>query len=381
MADSTTTSEQIGVQELLDAGLHFGHQTRRWNPEMKSYIFDKRNGIHIIDLAKTLKLMEEAERFLYDVVVSGRKVLFIGTKKQAQEVIQDAADELAMPYVTTRWLGGTLTNQKTIRTRVGRLDQLRTMSEDGSYDNFPKKEVVGMNREMAKLERNLGGIADMGELPGAVFVVDINREAIAVKEANRLHIPVVAIVDTNSNPKNVDYVIPGNDDAIRAIKVVVGQIGRTIARANAEWAKIAAEIARKKAEEEARKKAEDDARKKAAEEAREKAAGEEKVAAEKVKAEAKAEKAKPKPKKPAAKKADAAAEAAPVVDAEAKAAPAEEKADAPAKAKAPAKEKAEAPAKEKAKAPAKAKADAPAKKKAEKAPAEDAAADADKKED
>lgn len=351
MADSKTTSGSVGVRDLLDAGLHFGHQTRRWNPNMKSYIFDKRNGIHIIDLAKTMSLIEEAEKFLYDVVVGGRKVLFVGTKKQAQEVVRDTASELNQPFVTTRWLGGTLTNSETIRKRVARLEKLREMFEDGSVNQFPKKEVGGMRHEMNKLERNLGGIAEMDDLPGALFVVDINRESIAVKEANRLHIPVVAIVDTNSNPKDVDYVIPGNDDAIRAINVVLNKIGGTIATANQEWEKIAAEIARKKAEEEAKRKAEAEARKKAEEEARQKAADE----AAKAKAEEDAAKAKDgadKPKKKAAaskakkkEKADEPkAEAAPADEPKAE----EPKAEAPADA-APAEDAAEAPAAEETK--------------------------------
>ena len=336
MADSKTTSGSVGVRDLLDAGLHFGHQTRRWNPNMKSYIFDKRNGIHIIDLAKTLNLIEEAEKFLYDVVVGGRKVLFVGTKKQAQEVVRDTATELNQPFVTTRWLGGTLTNAETIRKRVARLETLRQMFEDGSVNEFPKKEVAGMRHEMNKLERNLGGIAEMDDLPGALFVVDINRESIAVKEANRLHIPVVAIVDTNSNPKDVDYVIPGNDDAIRAIKVVLSKIGGTISSANKEWEKIAAEIARKKAEEEAKRKAEEEARKKAEEEARQKAAEEAaKAKAEEDAAKAKEDAAKAKEKKAAAKakKEEPKAEEAPAEEA---AAPAEEKAEA---AEAPAEDK------------------------------------------
>jgi small subunit ribosomal protein S2 len=335
----TTPVSKLGVQDLLDAGLHFGHQTKRWNPQMKPFIFDKRNGIHIIDLVQSLEKLKEAEAFLTDVVLSGRSVLFVGTKKQAQGVLKEAAEKCSMPYVVTRWLGGTLTNNATIRRRVKRLGELEAMEKDGSFDTFPKKEVAKMRHEMTKLQRNLGGIVGMNHLPGALFVVDINRESIAVQEANRLHIPVVAIADTNTNPENVDIIIPGNDDAIRAIRAVLEPLTASMAVAHAEWTKKAAEEAKRKAEEEAKRKAEEEARRKAEEAARQKADEEAKKKADEEKKKSAAEKtAKKKATKKAAEKKDDA--------------PAAEKA-----AEAPAPEAAEEPAAEAAPAEAEAKID------------------------
>lgn len=236
----------ITVRELLDAGLHFGHQTKRWNPKMKRYIFDKRNGIHIIDLSKSLVMLQKALEFIYEVVASGKSVLFVGTKKQAQEVIKESSIASNQPNVTYRWLGGTLTNITTIRKSVQRMRTLDDMEKNDIFAKMHKKEVSTLKHELEKLRRNLTGIADMARLPGALFVVDINREAIAVAEANRLGIPVIAIVDTNCDPDPIDYPIPGNDDALRAIKLIASLVGETAQKANKEYAKIAAEIAIKK---------------------------------------------------------------------------------------------------------------------------------------
>jgi small subunit ribosomal protein S2 len=236
----------IGVRELLDAGLHFGHQTKRWNPKMKKYIFDKRNGIHIIDLSKSLAMLKNALAFLYEVVVSGKNVLFVGTKKQAQEVIKETAVACSQPFVTFRWLGGTLTNISTIRRSVQRMRTLDDMEKNNVFATMHKKEVSVLKHELEKLRRNLTGIADMRELPGALFVVDINREAIAVAEANRLNIPVVAIVDTNCDPDPITYPVPGNDDALRAIKLIATVVGEVIGKAHKEYSKVAVELAKKR---------------------------------------------------------------------------------------------------------------------------------------
>ena len=210
----------ISMKQLLEAGVHFGHQTRRWNPKMATYIFTERNGIYIIDLAKTVKKLEEAYFFVRDVAANGDSVLFVGTKKQAQDAIREEAERCGQFYVNARWLGGMLTNFKTMRTRVGRLNQIKKMSEDGTFDLLPKKEVIKLQLEMQKLEKYLGGVKEMKKLPGAMFVVDPRKEKNAIAEARKLGIPVVAIVDTNCDPDEVDYVIPGNDDAIRAIKLI-----------------------------------------------------------------------------------------------------------------------------------------------------------------
>ena len=210
----------VAMKQLLEAGVHFGHQTRRWDPKMAEYIFQARNGIHIIDLQKTSKKLDEAYKFVKEQAEEGKTVLFVGTKKQAQECIKEAAQRCNMYYVDQRWLGGMLTNFKTIEQRVQRLRDLEVMSEDGTFDVLPKKEVSGLRNEMEKLEKNLGGIKEMKEMPGVMFVVDPKKERIAILEARKLGIPVVGLVDTNCNPEEVDYAIPGNDDAIRAVKLI-----------------------------------------------------------------------------------------------------------------------------------------------------------------
>ena len=210
----------VSMKQLLEAGVHFGHQTRRWNPKMAEYIFTERNGIYIIDLQKTVRKLEDAYNFVRDLSTDGKSVLFVGTKKQAQESIKNEAERAGAYYVNARWLGGMLTNFRTIRRRIDRLNQLKGMEEDGTFDLLPKKEVVKLHLEIEKLEKFLGGIKDMKDLPGALFVVDPRKEHIAVSEARKLKIPIVAIVDTNCDPDEIDYVIPGNDDAIRAVKLI-----------------------------------------------------------------------------------------------------------------------------------------------------------------
>ena len=210
----------ISMKQLLEAGVHFGHQTRRWNPKMATYIFTERNGIYIIDLQKTVKKLEEAYFFVRDMAASGESILFVGTKKQAQDAIKEEAERCGQFYVNARWLGGMLTNFKTMRTRIARLNQLQKMQADGTFDLLPKKEVIKLQLEIAKLEKYLGGVQEMKKLPGALFVVDSRKEKNAIAEARKLNIPIVAIVDTNCDPDEIDYVIPGNDDAIRAIKLI-----------------------------------------------------------------------------------------------------------------------------------------------------------------
>ena len=218
----------ISMKQLLEAGVHFGHQTRRWNPKMAKYIFTERNGIYIIDLQKTVKKVDEAYAFLRSVAEEGKSVLFVGTKKQAQESIKTEAERAGQFYVNERWLGGMMTNFQTIEKRVKRLKELEAMEEDGTFDVLTKKEVQGLRHEMEKLEKYLGGIKEMKKLPGALFVVDPRKERIAVAEARKLHIPIVAIVDTNCDPDESDYVIPGNDDAIRAVKLLTGKMADAV---------------------------------------------------------------------------------------------------------------------------------------------------------
>ncbi len=218
----------ISMKQLLEAGVHFGHQTRRWNPKMAEYIYTERNGIYIINLQKTAKKIEEAYSFVKDIAENGGDVLFVGTKKQAQDSIKEEAERAGMYFVNARWLGGMLTNFKTIKKRIERLTQLREMEADGTFDLLPKKEVVKLKLEIEKLDKYLGGIKDMKKLPGALFVVDPRKEKIAVSEAHKLGIPVVAIVDTNCDPDEVDYVIPGNDDAIRAVKLIASTIANAV---------------------------------------------------------------------------------------------------------------------------------------------------------
>ena len=218
----------VAMKQLLEAGVHFGHQTRRWDPKMAEYIFQARNGIHIIDLQKTSKKIDETYAFLKEQVEEGKTVLFVGTKKQAQECVKEAAEKSGMYYVDQRWLGGMLTNFDTIRTRVQRLKDLEKMQEDGTFEVLPKKEVILLKKEMEKLERNLGGIKDMEKIPGVIFLVDPKKEHIAVLEAKKLGIPVIGLVDTNCNPEEVDYAIPGNDDAIRAVKLITDVMANAI---------------------------------------------------------------------------------------------------------------------------------------------------------
>ena len=218
----------VAMKQLLEAGVHFGHQTKRWDPKMAEYIYQARNGIHIIDLQKTSKKIDEAYKFMKDVAEEGKTILFVGTKKQAQECVKDAAIKSNMFYVDQRWLGGMLTNFKTIRKRVERLNKLEEMENDGTFDVLPKKEVAALRNEMEKLEKNLGGIREMKEMPGAMFVVDPKNVRIAVLEAKKLNIPIIGLVDTNCNPEDVDYPIPGNDDAIRAVKLITDVMANAI---------------------------------------------------------------------------------------------------------------------------------------------------------
>ena len=218
----------ISMKQLLEAGVHFGHQTRRWNPKMKEYIFTERNGIYIIDLQKTVRKIDEAYQFVRDVAMDGKSILFVGTKKQAQESIESEAKRCNMFYVNNRWLGGMLTNFRTIRARVERLNTIDRMEQTGQFSLLPKKEVIQLEHEREKLEANLGGIREMKKLPGALFVVDPRKEHIAVTEARILNIPIVGIVDTNCDPDEIDYVIPGNDDAIRAVKLIAGKLADAV---------------------------------------------------------------------------------------------------------------------------------------------------------
>ncbi len=221
----------ISMKQLLEAGVHFGHQTRRWNPKMSEYIYTERNGIHIIDLQKTVRKADEAYMFVRQVAMDGGTILFVGTKKQAQDSIAEEAVRCGMYFINNRWLGGTLTNFTTIKKRVARLTELQKMAGDGSFDLRPKKEVAKLKLEMEKLEKNLGGIQTMTRLPSAIFIVDTRKEHLAVAEARRLGIPLVAIVDTNCDPEEVDYVIPGNDDAIRAVKLIAGRMADAVIEA------------------------------------------------------------------------------------------------------------------------------------------------------
>lgn len=218
----------ISMKQLLEAGVHFGHQTRRWNPKMAKYIFTERNGIYIIDLQKTVKKVDEAYNFLRGIAEEGKSILFVGTKKQAQDAVKEEAIRASMFYVNERWLGGMMTNFQTIQKRVNRLKELETMEQDGTFDVLTKKEVLGLRHEMERLEKYLGGIKEMNKLPGALFVVDPRKERIAVAEARKLRIPIVAIVDTNCDPDEIDYVIPGNDDAIRAVRLLTGRMADAV---------------------------------------------------------------------------------------------------------------------------------------------------------
>ena len=222
----------ISMKQLLEAGVHFGHQTRRWNPKMAEYIYTERNGIYIIDLQKSVGKVDEAYNAVKDIVANGGSILFVGTKKQAQYSIKTEAERCGMYYVNERWLGGMLTNFKTIQTRIKRLKEIETMSEDGTFDVLPKKEVILIKKEWDKLEKNLGGIKDMKKLPDAIFVVDPKKERICIQEAHTLGIPLIGIADTNCDPEELDYVIPGNDDAIRAVKLIVSKMADAVIEAN-----------------------------------------------------------------------------------------------------------------------------------------------------
>jgi small subunit ribosomal protein S2 len=295
---------EAGLKELLEAGVHFGHQTRRWNPNMRRFIFGELDGIHIIDLLQTEALLENARRFAGELASGGGTVLFVGTKKQARDVVQEWAERCQMPYVNKRWLGGLLTNFNTMSQRIARLHELNGWKEDGKLDLLPTKERMGMEAELAKLEFNLGGVRDMERLPDAVFVTDLKTEEIAVHEAARLRIPIIGLVDTNCDPTPVDFVIPGNDDAIRSCELVIGTIGGAVDEGSSGWRvqeekRIAEEMARRKKDEEERKKREEEEKarvealeaKKAAEEA-------EKAAAATAAAQAQAKAAPEAPKQP-----------------------------------------------------------------------------------
>jgi small subunit ribosomal protein S2 len=288
----------VSMSYLLEAGVHFGHQTKRWNPKMKEYIFTARDDIYIIDLQKTAKKIEEAYKALFEIAKEGGKILFVGTKKQAQEAAKEEALRTDMYYVVERWLGGTLTNFKTIRRRVGRLAQIETMEKDGVFELLPKKEVIKIKKEYEKLEKYLSGIREMKQLPGALIIVDPRKEINAIREARKLHIPVFGIVDTNCDPDDVDYVIPANDDAVRAVKLVLGVLNNAVAEANG------AELIDYVAEEDKAKKQAKEAN--PTKEAIEAPTPKEEVVEEKVvevKKEVKVEKAKEEPKKETAKKA------------------------------------------------------------------------------
>ncbi|BDG09465.1 hypothetical protein AMPC_25780 [Anaeromyxobacter paludicola] len=231
----------ITMKQLLEAGVHFGHQTKRWNPKMKPYIFGARNGIYIIDLQKTVTLARNAFRFVSDTVARGGKVLFIGTKKQAQDAVAEEAARCGMFYVTNRWLGGTLTNFKTIKSGIDRLKEIERQAKDGTYERLPKKEVAQLEREREKLEKNLGGVKELSRVPAAIFIIDPKKEHIAVHEANRLGIPVVGVVDTNCDPEGIDYVIPGNDDAIRSIRLFTGKVAEACIEGSRRYSAYVAE--------------------------------------------------------------------------------------------------------------------------------------------
>ncbi len=241
----------VSMKNLLEAGVHFGHQKRRWDPRMKHYIYTERNDIYIIDLQQTLGLIENAYKYIEELTAKGGIVLFVGTKRQAQKTIREAAEKSSMPYINNRWLGGILTNFKTISSRIDRIKELERMEAEGEFDVLNKKEVLLLNREKAKLLSNLEGIRYMGRLPDALFIVDPKTEEIAVREANRLNIPVVSIVDTNCNPDNIEYCVPGNDDAIRSIALITDAIGRAAESGHAKWAKVAAEEEARKEKEKA----------------------------------------------------------------------------------------------------------------------------------
>jgi small subunit ribosomal protein S2 len=273
---------EVGIKELLEAGVHFGHQTRRWNPNMRRYIHGERDGIHIIDLIQTEQLLEQARQFAGELARGGGTVLFVGTKKQARDSIQEWADRCKMPYVNLRWLGGLLTNFNTISARIARLHELTELQEGGQLELLPTKERMSMQAELAKLTYNLGGVRDMERLPAAVFIIDLKTEEIAVREAARLRIPIIGLVDTNCDPDPVDYVIPGNDDAIRSCELVISTVGTAIDEAASAWR---TEEERRRAEEEEKRRREEEERRKREEEEKARKEAEEAAAAEKAAAE------------------------------------------------------------------------------------------------
>ncbi len=248
VADQTPFQVNVGVSDLLEAGLHFGHQTKRWNPKMKRFIFSKRSGIYIIDLAKTLFHLKIAMQFVYETVAGGRQIIFVGTKKLTQDIVKDAATRCGQFFIVNRWLGGMLTNHKHVKTSITRLRKLEALETSGEMAAMSQKEASRLRSELARLQKNLGGIADMAGMPGALIVVDINREAIAIREARRMGIPVVALVDTNCDPDSIDYPIPGNDDALRCIKLIVNLFADGIAKAKTEYDASAAERKKQDAE-------------------------------------------------------------------------------------------------------------------------------------
>jgi len=242
----------VAIKELLEAGVHFGHQTRRWNPKMEKFIFEERNGIHIIDLQKTQRLLDYATQYVRNITKEGGKVLFVGTKKQAGDAIKEEADKCGMPYVSERWLGGMLTNMKTIRKSIGRLEEIEGLEKSGTLATLPKKEQASLRRQLSKLNKNLGGIRDMNSIPKAIFIIDINKEHIARAEAKKLGMIVIALVDSNCNPEKVDFVVPGNDDAMSSIKLIAGAISKAIAEGS-EFYKQEEEIRKKRVAEERKK--------------------------------------------------------------------------------------------------------------------------------
>jgi small subunit ribosomal protein S2 len=289
----------VGIKELLEAGVHFGHQTRRWNPRMRRFIHGERDGIHIIDLLQTEQLLKQAQDFVTEVASKGGVILFVGTKKQARDSIQEWAERCGMPYVNRRWLGGLLTNFNTIKKRIARLHELRDLKEDGRLDLLPTKERMSMEAELRKLEYNLGGVADMQRLPDAVLIIDLKTEEIGLREAARLEIPIIGLVDTNCDPGPVTYVIPGNDDAIRSCDLIIRTLGEAIEGAASRWR---AEEERRRAEEEERRRKEEEERKRREEEEKAKQEAEEKAkqeAEEKARAEAEAKAKEPAAAQPA----------------------------------------------------------------------------------
>ncbi|HEY8624943.1 MAG TPA: 30S ribosomal protein S2, partial [Solirubrobacteraceae bacterium] len=309
---------QVGIKELLEAGVHFGHQTRRWNPKMRRFIFGERDGIYIIDLLQTEALLEQARRFASEVAHRGGTVLFVGTKKQARDAIQATADSAEMPYVNHRWLGGLLTNFQTISNRIRRLHDLERYEAEGQLQLLPTRERMAAQADLAKLRSNLGGVKNMQRVPDAVFVIDLKTEAIAVREAQRLRIPIIGLVDTNCDPEGIDYVIPGNDDAIRSCAAVTAAIGDVVAQGHnifrAEEEKARLERERQEAEERARREAEEQARREAEEQAQ-------REAEERARSEAEAQAATPAAEAPAAAAAEAPAAVAPAPSATAPEAP------------------------------------------------------------